>query len=454
MLEVTDIASDPIPVDPYEAPFDPDTDETPWVDPLPDGRMGRIPGRTTGSIPQRLGHMSPGPILAAFMASVDVTELSGHDIVTVMQAHQRLASHFRAAVAADMMALVEVLARDDTFEGACFDAEAEIRVALNLTRRAAQSELSLALELHRRIPRVFEALSTGVIDERRAKVFDRNTADLSPAIARSIVDQVIDDAPDLTTGELAARLRELRIEADPDAAAIRLNHAVEDRRVVLEPTPDGTANLHAYDLPPQRAASIMDLLDHTARALPADGRSIDHKRADILMDLLDSPHEVAAPTRRGVVDLVVDLDTLAGLNDHAGDLAGYGPVVADIARQVAERRTDATWRYTVTDGDRRDVIDTGTTSRRPTAAQRRNVQARDRTCVFPGCRMPALGSDIDHRIPWVESGRTASSDLAPLCRHCHTIRHRSAWTYRRLQDGRPCWTTKVGHTYITGGRSP
>jgi Domain of unknown function (DUF222)/HNH endonuclease len=453
MLETRDIASDPAAADPFESPFDPATEMAERFHVYPD-RMAGVPGRTTESIPPRLAQMAPGPILAAFMASVDVTRLSGHDIVSVMQAHQRLASHFHAAVSADMMALVEALAQDDTFEEACFGAEAEIRVALNLTRRAAQTELALAVELHRRIPRVLEALSAGDIDERRAQVFDRNTADLSPAIARSIVDRVIDDAPGLTTGELAARLRELRIEADPEAATTRLERAVEDRRVVLEPTPDGTANLHAYDLPPQRAASIMDLLDHTARSLPADDRSIDHKRADVLMDLLDGPRDDALPTRRGVIDLVVDLDTLAELNDHAGDLAGFGPIVADIARQVATERIDQTWRYTVTNGDGTVVIDTGTTRRRPTAAQRREVQARDRTCVFPGCRMPALRSDVDHRIPWVESGRTAVEDLAPLCRHCHTIRHRAAWTYRRLQDGRHCWTTRVGHTYITSGRSP
>lgn len=462
MLEMRDITAEPAMVDPFEVPFGEERasmERVPptWFDPFPNGRMGPIPGHTKESIPKRLDEMAPGPILAAFMASVDVGKLSGYDLVTVLRTHQRLASHFQAAVYADMIALVEVLGQDEAFEEACLDAEAEIRVALSLTRRSAEGELSLAIELHRRIPKVFEALSTGAIDVRRARVFDRNTTDLPISLARSIVDNLIDEAPHLTTGELAARLRKLRIEVDPDAATTRLEHAVEDRRVILEPTPQGTANFHAFDLPPDRAASIMDLISHTARTLATDGRSIDQKRADILMDLLDSPHDDAAPTRKGTIDLVVDLDTLAALKDHPGDLAGFGPVVADIARRVAAKGINGAWRYTVTTSDGGAVLDTGTTRRRPTAEQRRKVQARDRTCVFPGCRMPALGSDLDHRIPWSESGRTVTDDLAPLCRHCHGIRHRSGWTYERLSDGRPSWTTKLGHTYTTdmaGGRSP
>jgi hypothetical protein len=403
--------------------------------------------------------MAPGPVLAAFMASVDVERLSGYDVVSVLVAHQRLASHFQAAMYRDMMALVSVFAQDfdQRFEEACADAEAEVRVALHLTRRAAEGELSFALELHRRIPAVLEALSCGVIDVRRAKVIDRHTIDLPASVAQAIVAEVIDEAPHLTTGELAALLRRLRVEADPEEATSRMERAVDDRRVVLEATASGTANLHAYDLPPERAVAIMERINHTARLLPTDNRTSDQRRADVVMDILEGTTGTASASsasRRGVVDLHVDLDTLVGLNDRAGELAGYGPVIADIARKVATKATDAQWRYTVTDPATGAIIDTGTTRRRPTSQQRRDVEARDRTCVFPGCRMPALASDLDHRIPWSESRRTATSDLAPLCRHCHRIRHRSNWAYRRLPDGTPEWTTKTGRTYTTRNRPP
>jgi hypothetical protein len=55
--------------------------------------------------------------------------------------------------------------------------------------------------------------------------------------------------------------------------------------------------------------------------------------------------------------------------------------------------------------------------------------------VFPGCRMPAVACDLDHTIPWSESGPTESTNLAPACRHDHSTRHRIGWTYRPLPDG-------------------
>jgi hypothetical protein len=447
---------DPVAVDPWEVPFEPGQPEVAWVDPFPDGVMGHVQGRVRESVPERLDGMAPGPVLAAFMASVDVDKLSGYDVVSVLRTHQRLVSHFQAAMYRDMMALINVFSQDldQPFAQACADAEAEVRVGLGLTRRAAEGELSFALELHRRIPQVLEALAAGAIDVRRARVIERHTIDLPVPVAQAIVAQVIGEAPNLTTGELAAWLRRLRVETDPQEATSRTERAVEDRRVVLEATPSGTANLHAYDLPPERAVAIMERINHTARMLPTDVRSVDQKRADVMMDILEGTPDTVSGVRRGVVDVHVDLDTLAGLNDRAGELAGYGPVIADIARKVAARANDAEWRYTVTDPDTGAIIDTGTTRRRPTATQRRDVQARDRTCVFPGCRMPALASDLDHRIPWSESRRTATEDLAPLCRHCHRIRHRSNWKYRRLPDGRPQWTTKTGRTYTTRNRPP
>jgi len=100
-------------------------------------------------------------------------------------------------------------------------------------------------------------------------------------------------------------------------------------------------------------------------------------------------------------------------------------------------------------------VQTGTTRRRPTADQRRAVEARDLTCVFPGCRMPAAQCDLDHRIPWSQGGPTTVDDLAPLCRHDHiTVRHDAGWTYERLPSGMYRWTSRLGHTYVSGGLPP
>ena len=68
--------------------------------------------------------------------------------------------------------------------------------------------------------------------------------------------------------------------------------------------------------------------------------------------------------------------------------------------------------------------------------------------------MPATDCDLDHRHPYAQGGHTTNTNLGPLCRHHHGIRHRHNWTYHPLPNGDHQWTTKLGHTYTTSGRSP
>jgi len=78
---------------------------------------------------------------------------------------------------------------------------------------------------------------------------------------------------------------------------------------------------------------------------------------------------------------------------------------------------------------------------------KRAVQIRQRTCAFPGCRMPATQCDLDHIDAWADGGPTDVSNLAPLCRHDHVIKHAARWMYAILPDGTPRWTSGLGHTY-------
>jgi hypothetical protein len=193
---------------------------------------------------------------------------------------------------------------------------------------------------------------------------------------------------------------------------------------------------------------------------------MDQLRADVLLDLLagTGPAGAGPPA---VVDIHSELTTLTRLTNEPGELAGYGPVIANIARQVTEDQKDAEWRYTITDNGH--FVASGTTRRRPTTSERRYVEARDPICIFPGCRMPAASCDIDHRITYSEEGLTHHSNLAPLCRHDHdTSRHKTGWTYDPLAEvefgedkleprpwrGDYRFTARLGHTYTTSGRSP
>lgn len=407
-----------------------------------------------------LEHLPPGTMLAAALARIDMHDLSPHDRVVVLRAHQRMASHHHAKLYEAMGAITDAYAEEterlSDDPDVCEGAAAEIRVALRWTRRATDTELSVALALRRRLPIVFQRMASGHIDVRRAKTFDHGTIDLPIGTARDIADRLIDEAPGLTTGELAAKIRRLRVESDPDEAKIRMERSHADRRVIFETTPDGTADLHAFGLRPEKAAELMNCLHRTALALKREGddRTMDQIRADVLVDLPQLASWGDRSAARGLITLHVDLPTLAHMRDMAGDLNGYGPVIADIARQLTDRHGDAVWEFTVEDGASGMPIDSGTTRRRPTAGQRRMARSRDRRCVFPGCRVPASESDLDHTRPWSEGGPTDTDNLAPLCRHDHRIRHRERWRYARRADGDYAWLSPMGHAYTTSGRSP
>ena len=409
-----------------------------------------------GTLPEKLELVEPGLQLAAFLATLTNQDLSGFDRIRVLQAHQRLASHFQARVFEDMASISELMNQLDADPQVAYEsAAAEIGAALRLTRRAAESDLDLAIDLKERLPEVWEALAAGRIDLRRARVIVDQTSHLSGEAAREVVGRILEAAGRLTTGQLRALIRRVCVQSDPEDAAVRYREAVEGRRLEMDPSVDGTAHLYGLNLPPDRVQGIMRRINDLARSLKTadEGRTLDQIRADVFLDLLDGKH-LGRSGRRGTVDIHVDLATLARLKDDPGELAGYGPVIADIARQIAEDSPGAEWRWTLTHPDTGQIVDNGTTRRRPTAAQRRHLQARNRHCVFPGCRMPAVDCDMDHRRQWAHGGPTKVTNLAPLCRHHHNLRHHSGWNHQALPNGDHLWTSRLGHTYTTSGLPP
>ena len=408
-------------------------------------------------LPEGLAEMAPGLELARALASVDRSRLSGFDRVLVLQAWNRQVAHDQAELYASMVAVTEAeteelshLELDDIYDVAT----SEIRAALTWTRRAAESQLSWASQLVEDYPLVWERLHQGRIDLPKAKVIISETCHLDPELRTRVAGAALERAPQQTTGQLGARIRKLVIHVDPDSAKTRYEQGVEERRVVSEPNPDGTANLHGLQLPVHRAGAVMRRINRLARAAKSanDPRTMDQIRADVLLDLLAGHQRNNSKASRGTVDIQVDLATLAGLAENPGALAGYGPVIADIARQVTEEQSDSEWRYTITN-EEGQVVHNGTTRRRPTVDQTRQVEAENPTCVFPGCRMPAAECDIDHNQPWSKGGPTDPANMGPLCRHDHVVRHHG-WSIKQLRPGIYQWTSPLGHTYTVPARSP
>ena len=71
------------------------------------------------------------------------------------------------------------------------------------------------------------------------------------------------------------------------------------------------------------------------------------------------------------------------------------------------------------------------------------VRMRDRTCLFPGCTVPAGRTDLDHSIPWPH-GPTCTCNLCCLCRHHHRLKTHGRWTVINHGNGHLTWTTPTG----------
>ena len=185
-----------------------------------------------------------------------------------------------------------------------------------------------------------------------------------------------------------------------------------------------------------------------ALALKRDSepRTIDQLRADVFVDLLLG-RDKNLGADRGVVHLHVGLATLTELSNAPGELAGYGAVVADIARHTAVAQVESQWRYIVTDDDG-NIIATGVTRRRPAAEMRRRIESEYETCVAPGCRMPARDCDLDHRKAYSKGGPTHNDNMGPLCRYHHMAKHHAPWGLERLSNSDHSWTSPLGHVYI------
>jgi hypothetical protein len=60
-------------------------------------------------------------------------------------------------------------------------------------------------------------------------------------------------------------------------------------------------------------------------------------------------------------------------------------------------------------------------------ALRRYLQARERSCVMIGCRVPAGTADADHTRDHGYGGPTIDDNLGSACGHDHRLKHEGGW---------------------------
>ena len=399
--------------------------------------------------------MAPGPELAGLLAA-DPAGLSGYDLVSFLGATERLTAWAQSQQLAAIRELArrrpapldpgdagDVLPGGGVSEFAADEVAAELRISTG----GAQARLHLALALDR-LPGTRVALAAGRLDLAKTRAIAEATTVLDEAACLAVEARVLARAPGQTLGRLRASLARAVIAADPAAAQTRHQQAAGDRRVELWALPDGLAALYAQ-LPAADAIACHSWLTALAEhaKTPGDARTLDQRHADALADLaFTGLTDPALPKRHGRpvhLQVAVTAATLLGLDEAPAELAGYGPITAQVARTLAG---DATWRRILTDPTTGAVRDVGTSTYRPPQHLAERVIARDKTCRAPGCRIPARRCELDHtrRFP---DGPTADTNLSCGCKHHHRKKHQTDWQVEQLPDNTFTWTSPTGHTY-------
>jgi hypothetical protein len=161
---------------------------------------------------------------------------------------------------------------------------------------------------------------------------------------------------------------------------------------------------------------------------------------------------------------VVPFSTATGGDLELAELPGYGPILPSTARELLQQASSLSQLAVDPDGvviavgdpirlqrdDVREALLAMTVPPQPrvlsTAGYRvpsrlaRQVKARDRTCVFPGCHRRV--TDTDHRIPW-PLGPTHPDNLQCLCRRHHRAKQ-ALFEVTLHPDGTTTWTTRGG----------
>lgn len=337
--------------------------------------------------------------------------------------------------------------------------------------RLVQQALSLAA-----LPGLLEAVAAGTLTERHALAVlgELDAVELALEQRQAVVLVVLARFDGHAPGDLRRLVRRLVVQVDRAAAAARAARASRGRRVWFTGDVDGQAVVTARG-PAAAIAAIRASLEATLPVDPAPGdeRARGEREFDLLVDLLTGGAEAGSWSATVVVPFTVG----AGGDLELAEIPGLGAVLPSTARDLLDRCDSVsqvavdprgrvigvgepmcTSRAASTPARTAEPVLADAVLRRLTAPPatdlpagtayrfpprlRRFLEARDQTCVFPGCNRPASAADKDHRLPW-PAGPTSADNGQCLCRHHHRAKQ-AVFTVVLDDNGDVVWISRGG----------
>ena len=299
------------------------------------------------------------------------------------------------------------------------------------------------LETGRRLeelPATREAVQTGSLSAVQAAEVTAAAA-LDPGSEGALLEA----AEKESVAHLRQRCRQVIASSNRDQDADERIHRSRYLRSWLDA--DGAFRLDAR-LTGDAGAGLMSVVEAQAKRLIEQARRAGSKErqeayaADALVSLAGG----GAERPRAVVHVHVDQRAWERGHLEKGEscqVPGVGPVSVAAARRLAR---DGIVKAVLTEeADVRAVAHLGRTI---PARVRTALEARDRTCVVPGCD-ERDDLEIDHVVPYAEGGQTRLDNLARLCGWHHALKSHRGW---RLEGGSGCWRFTKPKRAVT--RSP
>ncbi|WP_027332279.1 HNH endonuclease signature motif containing protein [Mycolicibacterium tusciae] len=356
-------------------------------------------------------------------------------------------------------------------------AAAEVAAAMNISHRKASGQMRIAETLRDHLPLVAGLFTRGRLSVRVVSAITWRTRLITdPAVWALIDDALVKRAEQwgpLSEDKLSAAVDALVFGFDP-AAVILSREEARTRDFVVGKFDDeaGVASVWGKLLATDAAVLKKKVAAIAATVCDDDPRSAGERPADALGAFANGnthlrcactsprcPARAEQPASKSSVIVNVYADqaavaaaqstvtaaspapstpTSAGTALLSGTEVMPTPLLAELLRNGAKLQPLC------------PPADEPESGYRPSAKVARFVRARDLTCRFPGCTMPAEFCDIDHVVPY-PLGATHPSNLACLCRKHHHLKTfwTGDWELKLLPDGAAVWTSPTGRTYTT-----
>lgn len=229
----------------------------------------------------------------------------------------------------------------------------EIGVNLHVSQRHADGLIALGLGLEQRLPLTWVAFARGRLDLTRVRAIHDTLVNASDELVETLEKRIVEYAERSDPARLRRAIRKWLLEIDPTGAVQRRKEAEQERYVSVQAADNGTALLDGV-LPAAGGWALYERLREMAitDCCGKDPRSMNQRRADALIALADGSGRLtcrcgrgdcprtgspdpANPPRRALVQVGVSAETLVGIQDNPGLLAGFGAIDADLTRQIA-----------------------------------------------------------------------------------------------------------------------